>query len=189
MEKEIGHCRVGRAIIAQIGQQKDESRVGSELSSADYRILEQIQQDCSLSTGELAEKVGLSQSPCWRRLQRLREENYITREVALVNRAKFGNDQFIFATLKMKTLTDEQRADFIRRLEVTKEIVECYSIFGERDILIKIVIPSMEWYQRFIFRTILKLPGVIDVQSIVALSEMKYTTAMPLRIPDDSRGG
>lgn len=159
--------------------------MGNELSSADYRILKYVQQDCSLSTGELAEKVGLSQSPCWRRLQRLREEKYITREVALVNRAKFGNDQFIFATLKMRTLTDDQRADFNRKLELTEEIVECYSIFGERDILIKIVIPSMEWYQRFIFRTILQLPGVIDVQSMVALSEIKYTTAMPLRVPVD----
>lgn len=158
----------------------------SALSSADLRILEQVQRDSSLSTGELAEKVGLSQSPCWRRLQRLKDEGYISREVAIVDRSKFGNEQFIFATLRMKTLTDEQRSEFMRKIEVIKEIVECYSIFGDRDILIKVIIPSMEWYQQFIFRTILKLPGVIDVQSIVALSEMKYTTAIPLRVKDEN---
>ncbi|HEX7741677.1 MAG TPA: winged helix-turn-helix transcriptional regulator, partial [Sphingobium sp.] len=65
----------------------------------DIRILEQIQRDSSLSTGELAEKVGISQSPCWRRLQRLRDEGYITGQVALLDRMKFGESLFIFATL------------------------------------------------------------------------------------------
>ncbi|MGC5799505.1 Lrp/AsnC family transcriptional regulator [Sphingomonas sp. NFX23] len=152
-----------------------------ELSSIDIRILEQVQQDCSLSTNDLADRVGLSQSPCWRRLQRLRDEGYIARQVAILDRSKFGSDQFIFATLKMKTLSEEQRVEFSRKIELLPEITECYSIFGERDILIKVIVSSMEWYQKFIFKMLLRLPGVIDVQSIVALSEMKYTTALPLR--------
>jgi Lrp/AsnC family transcriptional regulator len=155
--------------------------VSDELSTIDLRILEQVQRDSSLSTSELADKVGLSQSPCWRRLQRLRDEGYITRQVALVDRAKFGSSLFIFATLKVGTLTEEQRADFNRKLELTPEILECYSIFGERDLLIKVIAPSMDWYQQFIFKTILKLPGVIDIQSTVTLAEMKYTTALPVR--------
>lgn len=155
--------------------------MSDELSSIDIRILEQVQQDCSLSTNELADRVGLSQSPCWRRLQRLRDDGYIARQVAILDRTKFGSDQFIFATLKMKTLSDDQRAEFSRKIELLPEITECYSIFGERDILIKVIASSMEWYQRFIFRTLLRLPGVVDVQSIVSLSEMKYTTALPIR--------
>lgn len=155
--------------------------MGDELSTIDLRILEQVQRDASLSTSDLADKVGLSQSPCWRRLQRLRDEGYITRQVALVDRAKFGPSLYIFATLKIGTLTEEQRADFIRKLELIPEILESYSIFGERDVLIKVIAPSMDWYQGFIFKTILKLPGVVDIQSTVTLSEMKYTTAIPIR--------
>ena len=152
-----------------------------ELATVDLRILEQVQRDCSLSTGELADRVGLSQSPCWRRLQRLRDEGYITQEVALLDRSKFGPNLFIFATLKVGTLTEADRADFHRKLEVIPEILESYSFFGERDILIKVIAPSMDWYQSFIFKTILKLPGVVDIQSTVTLTEMKYTTAIPVR--------
>jgi len=155
--------------------------MSEDLSTIDLRILEQVQRDSSLSTSELADRVGLSQSPCWRRLQRLRDEGYIKGQVALVDRTKFGASLFIFATLKIGTLTEEQRADFMRKLELTPEILECYSIFGERDLMIKVIAPSMDWYQNFIFKTVLKLPGVIDIQSTVTLAEMKYTTALPVR--------
>ena len=152
-----------------------------ELSPVDIRILEQIQKDSSVSTSELADRVGLSQSPCWRRLQRLRDEGYIRGEVALVDRAKLGTTLLIFATLKMTTLTDEKRAEFMRRIENTPEILECHTLFGEMDILLKVLAPSMDWYQKFIFSVILKLPGVVDIQSTVTLSELKYTTSLPVR--------
>ena len=152
-----------------------------ELSPVDIRILEHIQKDASLSTSDLADRVGLSQSPCWRRLQRLKDEGYIKGEVALVDRAKLGSTLLIFATLKMGTLTDEKRAEFMRRVEDAPEILECHTLFGEMDILIKVLAPSLEWYQKFIFNTILKLPGVLDIQSSVTLSELKNTTALPLR--------
>lgn len=151
-----------------------------ELSHFDLRILQQIQRDATLSTSELSEKVGLSQSPCWRRLQRLRDEGYITKQVALVDRGKFGQSLILYATLKIGTLTDAERADFNRKLEITPEILECYSIIGERDVMMKIVAPSMDWYQNFIFKTLMKMPGVVDVQSIVAVAEMKYTTEIPV---------
>ncbi len=152
-----------------------------ELSAVDLRILEQIQKDSSLSTSELAERVGLSQSPCWRRLQRLKDEGYIKGEVALIVREKLGNTLLVFATLKMATLTDEKRADFVRRVEDIPEILECHTLFGEMDILIKVLAPSLEWYQKFIFNVLLKLPGVIDIQSTVTIAEIKSTTALPLR--------
>lgn len=152
-----------------------------ELSPVDIRILEQIQKDSSVSTSELADRVGLSQSPCWRRLQRLRDEGYVRGEVALIDRAKLGTTLLIFATLKMTTLSDEKRADFMRRVENTPEILECHTLFGEMDILLKILAPSMDWYQKFIFSVVLKLPGVVDIQSTVTLSELKYTTALPVR--------
>lgn len=155
--------------------------MSEELSTIDLRILEQVQRDSSLSTNDLAERVGISQSPCWRRLQRLKEEGYIAGEVALLDRSKFGDSLFIFATLKVTSLSDDKRAEFTRKLELSPEILECYSIFGDRDLLIKVIAPTMDWYQNFVFKTLMKLPGVIDVQSTVAMSEMKYTTAIPVR--------
>jgi Lrp/AsnC family transcriptional regulator len=156
-------------------------RMADELSPVDIRILEQIQRDSSLSTSDLADRVGLSQSPCWRRLQRLKDEGYIKGEVALLDRSKLGTTLLIFATLKMATLTEEKRAEFIRKVENTTEILECHTLFGEMDILIKVLAPSLEWYQKFIFSVILKLPGVLDIQSTVTLAELKATTALPLR--------
>jgi len=154
--------------------------MSENLSHLDLRILQQIQRDSSLSTSELSEKVGISQSPCWRRLQRLRDEGYVRKQVALVDRSKFGQSFFLYATLKIGTLTDAQRADFTRKVEITPEILECYSIIGERDVMMKIIAPSMDWYQNFIFKTLMKMPGVVDVQSIIAVAEMKYTTEIPV---------
>ncbi|GHC83897.1 MULTISPECIES: Lrp/AsnC family transcriptional regulator [Novosphingobium] len=151
------------------------------LSPIDLKILDQIQKDASLSTTELAEKVGLSQSPCWRRLQRLREEGYIKGQVALLDRKQLGDAIIVFATLKMAALSDKQREDFLRKIEITPEILECHTIFGERDIMIKVIAQSLEWYQKFIFKVVLKLPGVIDIVSTVTLSELKHTTAIPVR--------
>ena len=152
-----------------------------ELSAVDIRILEQIQKDSSLSTSDLADRVGLSQSPCWRRLQRLKDEGYVRGEVALVDRARLGTTLLIFANLKMQTLTDEKRAEFMRKVENTPEILECHTLFGDMDVMIKVLAPSLDWYQKFIFSVILKLPGVIDIQSTVTLTEIKSTTALPLR--------
>jgi Lrp/AsnC family transcriptional regulator len=152
-----------------------------ELSAVDIRILEQIQKDSSLSTSELADRVGLSQSPCWRRLQRLKDEGYVRGEVALVDRSRLGTTLLIFANLKMSTLTDEKRAEFLRKVENTPEILECHTLFGDMDVMIKVLAPSLDWYQKFIFSVILKLPGVIDIQSTVTLTELKSTTALPLR--------
>lgn len=151
------------------------------LSSIDIKILEQIQKDSSLSTTELAEKVGLSQSPCWRRLQRLRDEGYIKGQVAILDRKKVGETFIVFATIKMAALSDSAREDFLRKIEITPEILECHTIFGERDVLIKVIAQSLEWYQKFIFKVILKLPGVVDIVSTVTLAELKSTTAIPVR--------
>lgn len=154
--------------------------MSEEFSRFDLKILEQMQRDCSMSTTELAERVGLSQSPCWRRLQRLKDEGYIKKQVALLDRHKFGSSLYIFAYLKMATLTERQRKEFMRSIEVIPEILECHTVFGEMDIVMKIIAQSLEWYQKFIFDTILKLPGVEDIQSTVTLMELKSTTEIPL---------
>jgi Lrp/AsnC family transcriptional regulator len=109
------------------------------------------------------------------------DEGYILRQVAILDRSKFGSSMYIFAMLKMATLTDDQRAEFTRRIETTPEILECHTIFGENDIMLKVLAQSLPWYQNFIFNVILKLPGVQDIKSTVTLMEMKNITAIPVR--------
>lgn len=152
-----------------------------ELDSIDLKILALLQQDASLSTAELAEKVGVSQSPCWRRIQRLRDEGYIKATVAIVDRQKLGFQIQIFAQAKMLRLTEQDRAEFFRQIAGIPEIVECYTVFGEMDIMMKVIAPDVLWYQEFIFSVLMKLPGVQDVRSIVTLLEAKSTTAIPLK--------
>ena len=151
------------------------------LSTMDIRILDQLQRDASLSTNDLAEKVGLSQSPCWRRVQKLKDDGYIRQQVAILDRAKFGESIYVFATIKMGPLTEQQRADFFRKIELAPEILECHTVFGELDGLIKVIAASLTDYQNFIFNTILKLPGVIDIQSTATVNEVKHSTAIPIR--------
>ena len=153
----------------------------AELDAIDMKILELMQRDASLSTADLAERVGLSQSPCWRRLQRLREEGYIKAQVVIVDREKLGFKMQIFAQVKMTTLSEEDRAKFHKAINDIPEILECYTVFGEMDAMLKILAPDVIWYQDFIFSTLLKLPGVVDVRSIVTLTESKSTTAIPMR--------
>lgn len=153
----------------------------SELDTIDLKILNLMQQDASLSTAELAERVGLSQSPCWRRIQRMREEGYIKSQVVIVDRLKLGYHMQMFAQVKMGRLSESERADFMRQIQTIPEILECYTMFGEMDVMLKIIAPDVMWYQEFIFSTLLKLPGVQDIRSIVTLVEMKSTTAVPLK--------
>lgn len=152
----------------------------SGLDAIDVKILELLQKDASLSTGELAERVGLSQSPCWRRIQRMREEGYIKGIVALVDPERLGFKMQIFAQVKMTTLTEDERADFYRQINSVPEIQDCWTVFGEMDIMMKILAPDVTWYQDFIFSVLLKLPGVVDVRSIVTLGSQKSTMAVPL---------
>jgi Lrp/AsnC family transcriptional regulator len=164
-----------------LGKPNEEESMPSDLDAIDLKILTLLQQDASLSTADLAERVGVSQSPCWRRIQRLREEGYIKSTVAIVDRQKLGFMMQIFAQIKMSRLTDEARAELVREINDIPEILECYTVFGEMDVMMKIVAPDVIWYQEFVFSVIMKLPGVQDVRSIVTLLETKSTTAIPLK--------
>jgi Lrp/AsnC family transcriptional regulator len=153
-----------------------------ELDTIDLKILALLQQDASLSSAELAERVGVSQSPCWRRIQRLREAGFIKSTVAILDRQKLGFTMQIFAQVKMARLTEEQRAELMRQIQATPEILESYTVFGEMDLMLKVIAPDVIWYQEFVFSVIMKLPGALDVRSIVTLLETKSTTAVPLKI-------
>ncbi len=154
--------------------------IPAHLDPIDIKILQLMQTDASLSTSELAERVGLSQSPCWRRIQRLREEGYIKGIVAIVDAERLGYKMQIFAQVKMTTLGELERQNFYKAIHSIPEIQECWTVFGEMDVMMKILAPDVSWYQNFIFTVLLKLPGVVDVRSIVTLGASKSTRAVPL---------
>ncbi|KQT23666.1 AsnC family transcriptional regulator, partial [Sphingomonas sp. Leaf407] len=102
------------------------------------------------------------------------------REVRREHGEKFGESMYIFAQLKMGRLSDDARDRFMRAIEDIPEITEAYTLFGEMDVMLKVLAPSMGWYQNFTFRTLLRLPGVEDIRSIATLSEVKCTHRLPL---------
>ncbi|MBH0114535.1 Lrp/AsnC family transcriptional regulator [Novosphingobium sp. YJ-S2-02] len=152
----------------------------AELDRLDLKILDRLQTDATESSSEIAERVGLSQSPCWRRMQRLKDEGYVRETVSILDREKFGESMFIFAQLKMSRLSDTERERFVHAVEGTPEILEAYTLFGEMDVMLKVLAPNIAWYQNFTFRTLLRLPGVEDVRSTATLSELKCTHRLPL---------
>jgi Lrp/AsnC family transcriptional regulator len=131
-----------------------------------------------MSTTDLATRVGLSQSPCWRRLQRLKDEGYIKRQVAVLDRTKLGSSLFIFAFLKMATLTEKQRANFVREIQLMPEVIECHTVFGEMDIVMKIIAESLEWYQKFIFDTLLKLRSIASIKPACSIVRAQYAVVI-----------
>ena len=154
--------------------------MAAELDRLDLKILDRLQIDAGESSSDIAERVGLSQSPCWRRIQRLKEEGYVKRQVAILDREKFGESMYIFAQLKMSRLTDDARDRFVEALQQIDEVTEAYTLFGEMDVMLKVLAPNIAWYQNFTFRRLLRLPGVEDVRSTATLSELKNTHRLPL---------
>jgi Lrp/AsnC family transcriptional regulator len=154
--------------------------VPEPLDRYEKRILALLQDDASLSVAAVAEKIGLSSSPCWRRIDRLEREGFIKRKVALVDRKKVGLNAQIFAQIKLNAHGRANLDEFAAAIRAFPEVLECYVLMGSVDFLIRIVTTDIEAYERFIFDRLSQLPGVQEVNSTVALSEIKATTALPI---------
>ena len=155
----------------------------TDLDRFDCRILTLIQQDASRSTTELAELVGLSQAPCWRRLQRLKEAGYLRGQVALLDRRKIGLNAQIFAQGKLTATGRSNLEAFTHAIREFPEVLECHVLMGPVDFMLRIVARDIEAYERFFFDKLSRVPGVQEINSMVALSEIKYTTELPLEGP------
>jgi Lrp/AsnC family transcriptional regulator len=160
------------------------------LDNFDRQILALLQEDATRPSAEIAELVGMSQSPCWRRIQRLKDEGYILRQVAIVDRRKVGLKAQIFAQVKL-TMHGRQNLDaFAEAIKTYPEVLECHVLLGNFDFLLRVVAADTDAYQEFFFERLSRLPGVQEVNSIVALSEIKATTALPLKpAARPSKGG
>lgn len=152
----------------------------ASLDSYERKILKILQEDASLSTAAIAERVGLSPSPCWRRVDRLEREGFITRKVALVDRRKVGLNAQIFAQVKLNAHGRANLDEFADAIRGFPEVLECYVLMGSVDFLLRIVAPDIEAYEAFFFNRLSQVAGVQEVNSTVALSEIKSTTALPL---------
>jgi len=151
-----------------------------DLDSYERKILRVLQEDASLSTAAVAEAVGLSASPCWRRIDRLEREGYIKRRVAIVERRKVGLNAQIFAQVKLNAHGRANLDEFAAEIRNFSEVLECHVLMGSIDFMLRIVAADIEAYERFFFEKLSRLPGVQEINSTVALSEIKSTTALPV---------
>lgn len=151
-----------------------------DLSATDIKILTLLQQDASLTAAEIAEQVNLSVSPCWRRINRLEKEGVIEKEVALLNAEKLGMGLVIFARISLSQNDEASLHTFEERVRQFPEVVECYTVTGAADYFLKIITRDIKRYDQFLRRHLLQIPQVRDVNSNVAVTQVKYTTGLPL---------
>lgn len=155
------------------------------IDSIDRLILESLQRDGSLSTAQVARTVGLSQSPCWRRIRRLERLGMISDRVALLDRKRVGLEVMVFASIKLSEHGTRALPEFEDAIEGLDEVVGAYVTTGENDYLLKVVTRDIESYERLLRDHLLQLPTVREVHSQIVLSEMKATTRLPLRLLAD----
>ncbi len=154
--------------------------MSGQLDDYERKILRVLQDDASLSTAAIAEAVGLSSSPCWRRIDHLEKEGFIKRRVALVERKKVGLNAQIFAQVKLNAHGRANLDEFSAAIRDFDEVLECYVLMGSVDFMLRIVTADIEAYERFFFEKLSQVPGIQEVNSVVALSEIKYTTSLPI---------
>lgn len=145
----------------------------------DKRILDLVQQDCSLSTAEIAEQVGLSTTPCWRRIQNLEKRGFIRKRVALLDRRKINLGVDVFVSIKTRHHNAAWLETFAAAISSFPEVVEFYRMSGDMDYLMRVVVPDINAYDRFYKRLIEKV-DIQDVSSSFAMEQIKYTTALPV---------
>ena len=152
----------------------------TDLDPFEKKILRELQQDASLTTADLAERVGLSATPCWRRINRLEQDGYIRARVALVDRRKVGLNAHIFAQVKLNAHGRANLDEFGAAIQGFPEVLDCFVLMGSTDFMLRIVAKDIDAYEKFFFDRLSKLPGVQEINSTVALSEIKSTTALPI---------
>lgn len=149
------------------------------LDMIDRRILAILQEDATVPIAELAERVGLSQTPCWKRIKRLERDGVIAKRIAVLDRATLGLSVTVIVAIKTAHHTDDWLQTFAEGVARIPEVVEFYRMSGEVDYLLKIVARDIADYDR-IYRKLTKVAPLHDVSSSFAMQEIKSTTALPL---------
>ena len=151
----------------------------SVLTAKDRAILAELQRDSRLTTQQLAERVGMSPSACWRRVKGLEHDGIIDRYAVIVNPRKAG---FTLSSMTLVSLVRHEQKNvdnFVRAVRQHPEVLECFATSGEADYHLRVVAEDIDAYNRFLDDFILKLPGVSQVRSNIILKEIKDDTALP----------
>lgn len=151
-----------------------------DLDQQDIRILELLQENADRSSAEIAEILNMSQSPCWRRINRLEQEGYIDRKVALLNREALGMDLVAFTTINLSAAGRKNMERFERGVLQLDEVIECYTMTGAWDYMLKVVVKDIRHYEQFVRNRLLGLPMIGEVHSHMAVTEIKNTPELPL---------
>ena len=146
----------------------------------DRRILRLLQTEPDINAAAIGERIGASQATCWRRIQNMRASGLIPPQVVTLDRKKAGFNAMIFAQVKLSSHGRSNLADFSEAIQAFPEVLECYVMMGNIDFLLRIVAEDIEAYESFFFEKLSKLPGVQEITSSIALSEIKKTTCLPL---------
>ena len=149
------------------------------LDRTDLRILDCLQRDAGLSTAEIADRVGLSTTPCWRRIQNLEKSGVLRGRVALLDRERLNLGVDVFVSLRINQHSDEWLRDFTRTIDGFPEVVEFYRMSGDIDYLMRVVVPDIKAYDAF-YKRLIRYTGIADVSSSFAMERIKHTTALPL---------
>lgn len=154
--------------------------MAEELDAIDVRILDLLQEDAALSIADIADKVGLSSSPAWRRIERLKKAGVIKKQVTLLDHQKLGLTFEVFASVKLQLPSRENLEKFEAAVMDWPEVVECATVTGAVDYMLRVVTTDMHAYDDFLRDKMLALGLVSDVQSRIVMRAAKRTTAAPL---------
>jgi Lrp/AsnC family leucine-responsive transcriptional regulator len=159
-----------------------------KLDAIDRRILSALQRDARLTNVELAEEVGLSPSPCLRRVRMLEEAGVIAGYHAELGRPEIGLGLTVFVGIKVERHHDKEATAFREAVSQLPEVVSCHLVSGETDFLVQVVVPDLAAYQSLLLDKLLKLPFVKDIKSNFAIQTVKARAALPLRhLPNGAR--
>jgi Lrp/AsnC family transcriptional regulator len=150
------------------------------MDTIDKKIINILQQDSTLSLTELAERVNLSTTPCWKRIKRLDEEGVITARVALIDRNKVNLGVCVFVHIKLDYHDADWMASFSTKINQFEEVMACYRMAGEWDYLLQVVVEDIPAFDRFYKKLVSQIKGLSNVTSSFAMEEIKYTTRLPV---------
>ena len=154
------------------------------LDAKDFSILRELQRNANLTNAELASRVRLSPSPCLARVRALEQRVVITGYVALLDGLKVGLTVSVFIQVSLEKQVESALDSFEAAMNRCSEVMECYLMTGDSDYLIRVVVEDVQALQRFIVQTLTKVRGVANIRSSFTLKQVKYSTALPLRLPD-----
>jgi Lrp/AsnC family transcriptional regulator, leucine-responsive regulatory protein len=152
----------------------------TDLDAIDRKILAILQADSRVTMQDLADRVGLSVSPCHRRVKLLEERGVITRYIAMVDQKSVGLPVSVFISIKLERQKEEDLNRFAKAISKWEEVLECYLMTGNRDYLLRVVTADLPSYEAFIKTKLTRLDGIASIESSFALSQVKYTNALPV---------